>query len=227
MKFLAVILVSCFLVVDCFAQGPKVEIQIPVLNQETKEVDYKSVGRGVVVHKTSIEHENGYLGYVATCFHVGEGLSHYKVLYDNNEFSSNCFIVRGNKFVDIMLLYVWMPKDTKVAEIADGFAIGEEIHGVLQNSDEARLGRSSKGLIINLSRDVIYFSDLVVRLGDSGSPVWNKNNQLVGIVRGGYKLEDQSLELKEKELWPSAIIAPYVIRTYLNDVLQCPLPCAN
>ena len=151
------------------------------------------VGTGVVIEiDESKPLKGGNEGYVLTAYHVvqddnGEGL--IKVLYRNGKRAKKCRIVHADESKDVALLWVWVPDGIPSSTMAtDPIESGDEL-------EFAGLGGGSKlnGCIRHFSATAStpsslekIFADVPLLPGDSGGPVFNQQQQVVGIISGGW-----------------------------------------
>ncbi len=151
------------------------------------------VGTGVVVEIDKDKYlKGGHEGYVLTAFHVvqdDKGEGNIKIKFRNGKRAKKCRIVHANEHKDVALLWVWVPEGIPASSIAkDSIKAGDEL-------EFAGLGGGSKlnCCIRHFSATAStpsslekIFADVPLLPGDSGGPVFNQQQEVVGIISGGW-----------------------------------------
>ena len=151
------------------------------------------VGTGVVVEVDETKPlKGGHEGYVLTAYHVvqddnGEGI--IKVKFRNGKRAKKCRIVHADEHKDVALLWVWIPEGIPSSPVATdpiesgdelefaGLGGGSQLNGSIRHFSAKASSPSSLEKI---------FADVPLLPGDSGGPVFNQKNEVVGIISGGW-----------------------------------------
>jgi len=151
------------------------------------------VGTGVVVEIDETKPlKGGNEGYVLTAYHVvqddkGDGV--IKVRYRNGKRAKKCRIVHADEHKDVALLWVWVPDGIPASTVATdpiesgdtlefaGLGGGSKLNGCIRHFSATASTPSSLEKI---------FADVPLLPGDSGGPVFNEQQQVVGIISGGW-----------------------------------------
>lgn len=180
-----------FLSVACFADdrrdaAVKIEFSIP-LNQfgfqcqpgEKPFYHASGYGRGVIVGDDLI----------LTADHVIDGATEFNIIFSDGTQIKKIKIVERDFSSDLAVLICDVPDDLPVAKIADK-QNPEGVFYVFGNEDyEAECRYDAEGF---------WWCDSECTQGDSGGPIYNEENELVGIVSGG------SVWVKEPEGGPKS-----------------------
>ncbi len=151
------------------------------------------VGTGVVVEIDEAKPlKGGHEGYVLTAFHVvqddkGDGL--IKVKFRNGKRAKKCRIVHADEHKDVALLWVWVPDGVPASPVAtDPIQSGEELEfaGLGGGSQLSCCIRHFSATASSPSSLEKIFADVPLLPGDSGGPVFNQKNEVVGIISGGW-----------------------------------------
>lgn len=151
------------------------------------------VGTGVVVEIDETKPlKGGHEGYILTAFHVvqddkGEGL--IKVRYRNGKKAKKCRIVHADEHKDVALLWVWVPDGIPSSPVAtDPIESGDELEfaGLGGGSQLSCCIRHFAATASSPSSLEKIFADVPLLPGDSGGPVFNQENEVVGIISGGW-----------------------------------------
>lgn len=156
------------------------------------------LGRGTVIYK--FEKDGEFFGCVLTACHVAADSPKFEIVYSTGQICTNPMILLAHaEQVDLALVLVWLPKDTLVAELRDPdklMVTGEELILRLQKGD-------IKAKVAEATNKALLLIDTNEQFGDSGSPIFDSENKLCGIVSCGWiEFEKDG----EKYLWP--MLAP-------------------
>lgn len=211
-KLKTTILTTClflFLSALCLADdrrdaAVKIEFSIPMNQfgigcQPGQKPSYYATGygRGVIVGDDII----------LTADHVIDGATKFNIIFSDGTEIKNVRIVERDPYSDLAVLKCDVPDDLPVAEIADEQK-PEGIFYVFGNKDyEAECRYDARGF---------WWCDSECTQGDSGGPIYNDKNELVGIVSGG------SVWVKEpdggpKSCWPLRAGSLESIKGILTD----------
>jgi S1-C subfamily serine protease len=150
------------------------------------------VGTGVVVEIDSEKPlKGGHEGYVLTAFHVvqdDKGEGEIKVKYRNGKRAKKCRIVHADEQKDVALLWVWVPEGIPSSPVAtDPIASGDELEFAgLGGGSQLNFIRHFAATASSPSSLEKIFADVPLLPGDSGGPVFNQQNEVVGIISGGW-----------------------------------------
>ena len=189
MTFLCLFMSALCLADDRRNAAVKIEFSIPV-NQfgiscqpgEKPAYYAHGYGRGVIVGDDII----------LTADHVIDGATKFNIIFADGTEIKNVEILSRDQASDLAVLECDVPDELPIAEIADEQK-PEGIFYVFGNKDyEAECRYDARGF---------WWCDSECTQGDSGGPIYNDQNELVGIVSGG------SVWVKEpdggpKSCWP-------------------------
>jgi len=168
-------------------------------------------GTGVLisVNKNKLV-KDGFEGYCLTAWHVVQDDAidgKIKVEYHNKRRAKGCKVVQHDEAKDVALLWVWAPKDIEPAKLAkQTIKHGDklEICGLGGGSD---IIRSFQAVASPPSSIEKIFADTPLIPGDSGGPVFNDKNEVVGIISGGWFWWDSGLKTASgtyiRTTWPA------------------------
>lgn len=171
-------------------------------------------GTGVIVRvDTDKPVGGGFEGFCLTAWHVvshDEGKREIRIKYRNGGAAKRCKVVAKDETNDLALLWVWVPDSIPTATLASKPAInGDEIEigglGGGQASDcILRHFRATASMATNPYQ---LFADVPLLPGDSGGPVFNANQEVVGIISGGWFWLDAGVKQASGEsinvTWPA------------------------
>lgn len=150
-------------------------------------------GTGVVISISNDKPvKNGFEGYVLTAWHVIQddlNSGKIKVGYRNGERSKGCTVVDFNQEMDVALLWVWVPAEIPAVPLAsDPIEYGQtlEFAGLGGGSDIKCCIRHFAAVASPPSSIEKIFADVPLLPGDSGGPVFNERQEVVGIISGGW-----------------------------------------
>ncbi len=151
------------------------------------------VGTGIVI---SINEEkrikNGFQGYCLTAWHVvenDEGKGEISVVYRNGAKAKDCQVVAHDEQADLALVWVWVPEEIKPAKVATSKIEGGdglEFAGLGGGSELSCCLRHFSAIASLPSSSQKIFADVALLPGDSGGPVFNDKNEVVGVISGGW-----------------------------------------
>lgn len=187
------------------------------------------VGTGVVISVNKDKRiKNGYQGYCLTAWHVVENdeeKGEISVIYRNGSKAKDCQVVAHNEQADLAIVWVWVPEEIEPAKIASsrieggdglefaGLGGGSELSCCLRHfSATASLPSSTQKI----------FADVPLLPGDSGGPVFNEQNEVVGVISGGWFWWDGGVRNRQgasvSATWPARASNLGPIRTLMAEV---------
>lgn len=175
--------------------------------------DYQSPESGVLIEVDKNKKvANGYRGFVLTAYHLVEDAEKngIKVKYRNKrQGAEKCSVYVFDKENDLAILWVWVPEGINPAKIASAPAkFGDflEFAGVGGNSSLS-LPRTFQANASQPSTNIKIFADTTLLEKDSGGPIFNKDNELVGIISGGWFWWDAKIKDSRgnfaRSTWPA------------------------
>lgn len=175
----------------------------------------EAVGTGVVIGKKE-DKGDGYLGYVATAYHVVQNGFNIRIKFFNGVESKDA-VVLGDAAThilyaesDVAILLAWIPKEVKPVEIGEVLELSDELLLV----GKPKVFREYKGKLLKRNKHKIYI-DAEVSPGDSGGPIF-KDDKLVGIISGGWFWLERTDETLRT--WPAHGGGPIVIKKLFSIV---------
>ncbi len=171
-------------------------------------------GTGVVIQINKDKPvKDGFEGYVITAWHVirddiTDGK--IKVTYRNKRRAKGCQVVQYDEDKDIAVLWVWVPGEITPAKLAtQSIKRGDklELAGLGGGTDLACCIRAFEASASPPSNKDKIFADVPLLPGDSGGPVFNADNEVVGIISGGWFWWDSGLKTPSggyiQTTWPA------------------------
>lgn len=153
----------------------------------------KAVGTGIIV---DVDREkptgDGYEGYCLTAYHVVQndaGRAAIKVGYRTGRVATKCRVVAFDKEFDTALVWVWVPSSIQPAKIADQpVSRGDTLvfSGLGGGSPLKCCLRSFRGKAAPPTNENVIYANISLLPGDSGGPVFNQTNEVVGVISGGW-----------------------------------------
>jgi S1-C subfamily serine protease len=174
-----------------------------------------TIGQGTVI---KVE---GNVAWILTASHVVSGSIEIIVEYKNGTKSVQCKLVADNKGSDVAIVRAWCPE-------------GLVPHGVAETDVKegdtvtwcSQTGYCQNVKVRGADEKVGFLSNITVVQGDSGSPVFNDNGQIVGVVTGGMAwVQDRAEEQKTlggKATWPARASNVTMIRNMMNQAFKNP-----
>lgn len=158
-----------------------------------KVVVGESIGTGVLLYvdRNTSEGE-GHLGYCATAQHVidqAEKQSDIRVEYQNGTKAVDCQVVMQNAEMDVAMLWVWVPKEMAAAKLGSRkIERGEPVEfvGLGGRFDFSKGLRHFVGKASDPTSSRKIYADQTLLPGDSGGPIFNVRQEVVGIISGGW-----------------------------------------
>lgn len=151
------------------------------------------LGTGVVIGVNKEKPvKDGFEGYCLTAYHVvkeDKGKHEIGVIYRNGRKAKGCSIVQYDEHADVAVLWAWVPGDLEPAKLASapvqngdvlefaGLGGGSELQCCLRHF-------SAKASCASGPQKI--FADVSLLPGDSGGPVFNSNQEVVGVISGGW-----------------------------------------
>ena len=172
------------------------------------------LGTGVVVAKnTSAKSGKGYLGYVVTAYHVvqkDDGKNKIRIVYRNGKIARKSRIVEHDEELDVAVLWTWIPKDIPAAKVATSSVGRDEILEFSGLGGGSKLDcclRHFESRSAEPTNEQQIFANVSLLPGDSGGPIFNQRQELVGVISGGwfwyYKGVTDETGAPVKSTWPA------------------------
>ena len=170
-------------------------------------------GTGIVIHVDKGKPiKDGFEGYCLTASHVVQDVfdNSIKIHFRNGRRSKGCRVIERDDERDIALVWAWIPGDIEAATLAtDPIEAGDKLEfaGLGGGSDLKTCLRHFSGTASYPSSMEKIFADVPLLPGDSGGPVSNQKNEVVGIISGGWFWWDGGVKLPNgseiKATWPA------------------------
>lgn len=187
------------------------------------------VGTGVVI---SIDKDkrikHGHQGYCLTAWHVvqnDDNEGKITVDYRNGQRAKDCQVVAHDEAADLAIVWVWVPDEIQPAKIAKSQIKGGdglEFAGLGGGSELSCCLRHFSGTASLPSSSQKIFADVPLLPGDSGGPVFNERNELVGVISGGWFWWDGGVRSEDgnriNATWPARAANLSPIRTLMADL---------
>jgi S1-C subfamily serine protease len=187
------------------------------------------IGTGVII---AIDKDKpaggGFKGYCLTAWHVvqdDKDQGEICVLYRNGRKAKNCRVVEHDESADVALLYVWIPDGVEPVRVSQRpVQKGDELEfaGLGGGSQLSCCLRHFVATASMPSSEQKIFSDVPLLPGDSGGPVFNKNNEVVGIISGGWFWWDGGVKTENgnalNATWPARAANVGPIQRLLSNV---------
>ncbi|MEZ6093247.1 MAG: serine protease [Pirellulaceae bacterium] len=163
-------------------------------------------GTGVVIAiDESSEKSGGFKGYCLTAWHVVEedkGEGNIGIEYRNGKKAKHCRVIEHDEAADVALVYIWVPKGVCAAKLATlPVEKGDDLEfvGLGGSSELSCCLRHFSAKASMPSSEQKIFSDVPLLPGDSGGPVFNQKNEVVGIISGGWFWWDGGVTIKQQD----------------------------
>lgn len=170
-------------------------------------------GTGVLIKvDKSKKVKDGFEGLVLTAWHVVQDDAidgKIKVSYHNKRRAKGCQVMEYDEAKDVALLWVWTPNNIKPAKLAqESIKHGDQLEYVgLGGGTKLPLSRHFKTHASAPSTIEKIFADTPLLPGDSGGPLFNAKNEVVGIISGGWFWWDSGLKTESggyiRTTWPA------------------------
>ena len=171
-------------------------------------------GTGVVIAADKNKKiKDGFEGYCLTAWHVvqdDQGKGEIKVKFRNGRKSKGCRVIEYDESKDVALIWIWVPEDIKPAKLATSPIKGGdylELCGLGGGSSLDCCVRTFEAHASPPSSGEKIFADTPLLPGDSGGPVFNADNEVVGIISGGWFWFDSGVRTENgnyiKTTWPA------------------------
>ncbi|MEM7454365.1 MAG: serine protease [Planctomycetota bacterium] len=187
------------------------------------------IGTGVII---SIDEDkpikDGHEGYCLTAWHVVQddnNQGEIRIRFSNGRKSKGCRVVQYDESRDVALVWVWVPEDIEPARLATeeitsgdslelaGLGGGSSIEGGIRHFSAVASPPSNPDKI---------FADVSLLPGDSGGPVFNADQEVVGIISGGWFWYDSGVKTESgseiKTTWPARASNVGPIHVMLENV---------
>lgn len=188
----------------------------------------EGVGTGIVISINEDKRiKNGHQGYCLTAWHVVENDENgdISVLFRNGAKAKDCQVVAHDEAADLAIVWVWVPDEIKPATIAsDRIEGGDglEFAGLGGGSELSCCLRHFSATASLPSSNQKIFADVPLLPGDSGGPVFNSENELVGVISGGWFWWDGGVTNKHgntvSATWPARAANLNPIRELMAQV---------
>ena len=162
-------------------------------NSITQITSGDGIGTGIVIDVDEDKRiKNGRQGFCVTAYHVvsnDEDKGEIGVLFRNGSKAKDCQVVAFNEEADLAIIWVWVPDGINPAKLADEEISGGdalEFAGLGGGSELTCALRHFSAKASLPSSDEKIFADVPLLPGDSGGPVFNSQNRLVGVISGGW-----------------------------------------
>jgi len=172
----------------------------------------------------------GFEGYCLTAYHVIEKDKERRVIrvtYSDGSVAKRCRVVRSDRESDVAIVHVWVPPNTRPVEMAKvAVRPGDQIEfaglgGTIEL--ECCLRHFSAKAAAPTSSDEI-FADATLLPGDSGGPVFNSQQHVVGVISGGWIWWDGGQKTEAGQVirttWPARAANADAIRKLLEGDLS-------
>lgn len=136
--------------------------------------------------------KSGYEGYCLTAWHVVQDdleSDTVRVRFRNGKGAKGCRVIECDEDKDVAIVWTWVPAGVVPAKLAEkpiergdklefaGLGGGSKLEGVIRHFSATASSPSTLEKI---------FADVPLLPGDSGGPVFNADNEVVGIISGGW-----------------------------------------
>ena len=186
-------------------------------------------GTGVLIlADRKIAYKEGHVGYVLTAWHVIKNDivdGRLKVRYRNRVETRDCKVIRHSEEKDIAILRVWVPREIREARLASiSIQRGDQLElvglgGGTNLTHCVRAFRSSASPPSSIDK---IFADVPLLPGDSGGPIFNAKQEVVGIISGGWFWWDSGVKSPDgammRTTWPARASNVAPIRQMLDGL---------
>ena len=112
-----------------------------------------------------------------------------EIVYQDGSVAADCQVVSQNKEMDVAVVWVWVPKRIRAAQLATrkiGRGDPVEFVGLGGRFDFEQGLRHFVGKAAAPTGMKKIYADQTLLPGDSGGPIFNRHQELVGIISGGW-----------------------------------------
>jgi serine protease Do len=187
------------------------------------------IGTGVVIQANKDKPvRDGFEGYILTAYHVvkeDKGEHKISIQYRNGRKSKGCSIVQFDEQSDVAVLWAWIPADVTPAKVAgDSVKEGDvlEFCGLGGGSELQCCLRHFSAKASCTSGPQKIFADVSLLPGDSGGPVFNSKQEVVGVISGGWFWWDGGVKAADgnalNATWPARASNLNPIQLLMADV---------
>ena len=189
------------------------------------------VGTGIVIDVDEDKRiKNGRQGLCVTAWHVvsnDNDKGEIGVLFRNGSKAKDCQVLAHNEAADLAIVWVWVPDEIKPAELAKeeiSGGDGLEFAGLGGGSELSCCLRHFSATASLPSSEEKIFADVPLLPGDSGGPVFNNENHLVGVISGGWFWWDGGVTNEHgntiSATWPARAANLGPIRTLIAEAQE-------
>ncbi len=188
-------------------------------------------GTGVLIATDrSSPFKKGHVGHVLTAWHVIKNdivNGKLKVRYRNRAETRDCKVVLHSEEKDIALVRVWVPLGIREARLATSpIKRGDhlELVGLGGGTNLTSCVRAFKSAASPPSSVDKIFADVPLLPGDSGGPIFNSRQEVVGVISGGWFWWDSGVIAPDGSImrttWPARASNVLPIRRMLKDLYR-------
>lgn len=170
----------------------------------------------------------GHVGHVLTAWHVIKNdivNGKLKVRYRNRVETRDCIVIRHSEEKDIAILRVWVPKGIREARLARvSIQRGDQLElvGLGGGTNLTNCVRAFKSSASPPSNPDKIFADVPLLPGDSGGPIFNARQEVVGVISGGWFWWDSGVTTPDgammRTTWPARASNVAPIRLMLEGL---------
>lgn len=186
-------------------------------------------GTGVLIATDrSRRFKKGHVGHVLTAWHVIKNdivNGNLKVRYRNRAETRDCKVVQHSEEKDIALVRVWVPLGIREARLAQSsIKRGDQIElvGLGGGTNLTSCVRAFKSAASPPSSVDKIFADVPLLPGDSGGPIFNSRQEVVGVISGGWFWWDSGVTAPDGSImrttWPARASNVSPIRRMLDGL---------
>ncbi|MCP4097191.1 MAG: trypsin-like peptidase domain-containing protein [Planctomycetaceae bacterium] len=172
--------------------------------------------------------KKGHIGHVLTAWHVIKNdivNGKLKVRYRNRTETRDCTVIRHSEEKDIAIVRVWVPQGIQEARLASApIKRGDrlELVGLGGGTNLTNCVRAFKSSASPPSSGDKIFADVPLLPGDSGGPIFNSSQEVVGVISGGWFWWDSGVTSPDgammRTTWPARASNVAPIRRMLEGL---------
>ncbi len=172
--------------------------------------------------------KKGHIGHVLTAWHVIKNdivNGKLKVRYRNRTETRDCTVIRHSEEKDIAIVRVWVPLGIREARLASApIKRGDQLElvGLGGGTDLTNCVRAFKSAASPPSSGDKIFADVPLLPGDSGGPIFNVRQEVVGVISGGWFWWDSGVTAPDgavmRTTWPARASNVAPIRRMLEGL---------